>query len=699
MINFTDTEIIKTDCALCVNCCGINAYVRNGRLTKIEGMQEHPVNRGAICPKAERLVEHVYSPDRLLYPMKKEEGEWKRISWDEAMYGITDKLQEIRDNYGAHALAIIAGSVGVERLECAAFSQRFKGVFGTPNFFSVESGCYVSRIVARNITFGRFIDHDFQNSRCIVLWGHNPHVSRFTLGNHIDRLLEKGLKLIVIDPRRTTAAKKGIHIPIRPGTDCALALAMLNVIIGEGLYDKEFVKEWTVGFDKLREHVRQYSPEKVEEITWVSAADIKQIARLYASARPACIIQGFGSLDRQINNIQNSRVLSILQTVTGNIDIPGGWLTVQGYPIADLRVPVEENPIGVEKYPLFYKRYSISLGVEEAEQKERFAPYGPETIFSDAVLTEKPYPIKGLIVCAGNPAVTYTDSKKFRQAINKLDLVVVMDMFMTETAELADYFLPASSFLEAIGLGALPVGAVHGIPYIMIRRKVIEPVGESWPDWKIWAELGRRLGFEKEFPWKTDEEVIEHFLEPCGVDLGLLMENSRGIFLPKEYEVYKKIGFQTPSGKIEIFSESMEKAGYDPLPTHQEPSQSPISTPEMAEEYPLILITGARILEYIHSGLRSLPEIRHLYPYPIAEIHPSTAAQYEIVNGEIIIVETKTGRVKFKAEVTEGIHQKVISIPHGWAQANVNLLTSDEVCDPIAGYPQDKALLCRIRKI
>ncbi len=696
MQNITEKKVIKSDCALCVNCCGLQYHIENGKLVKVEGMPEHPANWGVICPKAENLPEIIYSPERIVQPMKKGNGRWGKISWDEAFDCITDKLKKIIDKYGAHSLAIITGSVAVERAEVAAFAQRFKGAVGTPNLFSVESGCFVSRLFARVVTFGGYQEcYDVKSSQCVIVWGFNPHHSRFTLGGDLDEAAEKGMKIIVIDPRKTALAHKGMHISIRPGTDCALALGMMHVIIAEDLYDKEFVGKWTTGFEKLKDHVKEYTPETVEEITSVSAADIKDISRLFAGCKPAMIHQGFGSLDRQTNSFQNSRALAILQAITGNIDVPGGWamVTLLSTMLADLRIPVEERPIGVEKYPLFYSRPG---GV--------YAPYGAITYFADAVINEDPYPIKALIVCAGNPANTHVDPAKFRGTVGKLDLMVTLDLFMTETAEMGDYFLPAASFVETGGLGAIPVCGVHGFNYVMKRNKAIEPVGESMPDWKIWSELGRRMGFEKEFPWKTDEEMLRHFYEPLkeakGVSYELLEANPQGIFLPKPMKLYETDGFATPSKKIEIYSSIMEKMGYDPIPKYIEPAKSPISTPELAKEYPLILITGARILEYCHSTMRHVPELRKLVPEPIAEIDPGTAAKHEIANGDMIMIETPVGGVRCKAKVTEDIHPAVVSISHGWTgTSNVNRLISDEDRDPIAGYPQDKAVLCRIRKI
>lgn len=681
-------DVIKTDCALCVNCCGINAYVENGRLVKIEGMKEHPVNEGVICPKGEQLIEFVYSEDRLKYPMKRENGSWKRISWDEALDTIAEKLKDIKEKHGARGLAVYTGSVGVEHLEISFFAQRFRGAYGTPNFITIDTGCWRARILARLLTFGTFPSEDLEDTKCIILWGHNPDESRFPVARQIRHAQEKGAELIVIDPRRIPLAKEGIHLQPRPGTDCALALGMMNVMITEELYDKEFVEEWTHGFDELKEHVKEYSPEKVEEITWVHAEDIKRCAHLFATAKPGAIVQGVCSLDRQRNNMQNSRAFSILQALTGSIDVPGGWVPTNIIRLTDLRLPVDEEPMGAEEYPLFYKAWGM------------VTPYGHAMVFPDMVLSEKPYPIKAVMISGGNPAVTIPDSQKYKEALEKLDFVVVMDVVMSETAQLADIVLPACTFLEQSGVGDFPPVAMHGIPYVMLRKKVIEPLGESWPDWKIWSEIGRRMGYGEYFPWETDEEMTEMLLEPSGITLQQLKDNPSGMFYTEKlYDFYKKKGFRTPSGKIEIFSDTFKEAGFDPLPTHVEPTQSPVEDKAFAEKYPLIMITGARNLKYIHAQLRHISQLRRIAPEALMEIHPDTAKKYGVKDEEMVYVETEKGKIKIKAKLTTDIVRQVISIPHGWASANVNMLTDIGLRDPISGYPEDKGLLCRITKI
>jgi anaerobic selenocysteine-containing dehydrogenase len=680
-------QVIKSDCIVCINSCGINAYVEDGKLVKVEGMKEHPVSEGVICPRGEALPEWVYSEKRLQYPMKKVDGKWERISWDDALDTIASNFKEIKEKYGAKGLAVYTGSLGTENIELAAFAQRFRGVYGTPNLLSVEGNCFRSRIMARQMTFGGYPIEEPWKSKCVIIFGQNMDNSRMTMARKIYKALDDGTieHLIVVDPKRIPMAKKGIHIPLRPGTDTALALGMLNVIITEDLYDKAFVEQYTIGFDRLVEHVKQYPPEKVAEITWVPVDDIRKIARLFATSKPASIVPGTCSIDQHINGFQGNRVQAILQAVTGNVDVPGGWVSIPFIRLGDMRVTEISDPIGTREHPLFRRFWG------------RISPYGQQMLFADAVLNEDPYPIKGLIVTGGNPAVTLPDSNRIREAMKALDFMVVADLFMTETAELADIVLPACSFLEKSGVGYV-YGVTTCIPYAMVRKKVIEPIGESWPDWKIWTEIGKRMGYGEFFPWKTEEEIIDFFLKPSGLTREQLeRDHPEGTYYAEVK--YKQGKYRTPSGKIELYSETLAENGYDPIPHHIEPTRSPISTPEIYKKYPVILTTGARIPEYTHSQFRQVPRMQKTAPEPLAEIHPDTAKKYGISDGDMMTVETVKGKVAFKAKTTEDLLPGVVSIPHGWSKANANFLTELDRRDPVTGYTEMKSLLCKVSKV
>ncbi|MEM4187824.1 MAG: molybdopterin-dependent oxidoreductase [Candidatus Hadarchaeum sp.] len=678
-----DSRVIKTVCRICSGECGLDVYVHDGKIVKVEGMKEHPINRGEICPKAEAAIDYVYSPDRLKYPLKRDGDSWKRISWDEALTTIALELTRIKKEYGSRALAVYLGQ-GVDYYENKWYARRFCDVYGTPGYYSVDSMCYRARVIAHRLTYGAMSVADQENSKCILMWARNEYNAILPRAKKALKALENGAKLIVVDPVRTFFAKRAdIHLRPRPGTDCALALAMLNVIISEGLYDKEFVERWTVGFEKLAEHVKKYPPENVEEITWVKADDIVKAARLYASTKPACINQG-NSIDLQANGVQTSRALAIMQAITGNLDVPGGNIYSPRLRLTNLGFPkmVSEKPFGADEHPIQYEH----------------TREGQAMVLINKLISGDPYQIRAMIVSGGNPALQMPNYNKVKAALEKLDFLVVMDVFMTATAEFADIVLPAATFLEKTEL--LDFGAVMGVPYVMLRKKVIEPIGEAWPDWKFWFELGKKMGYGEYFPWDDVREAIDVLLKPTGYSVKILEELPGGFYYDyPRYRKYLDEGFSTPSKKVELYSETLKKYGYDPLPTYVEPSESPVSTPELAGEYPLILTTGSRILEYTHSQLRNIPPLREKVPHPLAEIHPETAKRYGIADGEMIVVKTRRGSIKIKARLTEDMNPQVVHVQHGWKEANANVLTDEANRDPISGFPAIKSLLCSIERL
>lgn len=676
---------VATDCTICYHSCGMNVLVEDGKIVKVEGLKEHPLNKGRLCPKGERAIDLVYHPDRIKYPLKRVDGEWKRVTWDEALAEIGEKLLRLKERYGPEVLSIFSGSIGVENLEMMELAQRFKGAYGSPNFISVEGICYRMRIRARQMTFGKYPVEEM-DTKLYVLWGHNPEQSDFPLYLAIQENLAKGSKLVVIDPKRIPLAEKAeMYLPIRPGTDGALALALMHVLIKENLYDKEFVEKWTYGFDKLVAHVEPYTPEWAEKITWVRAEDIRRLARLYATAESASIFQGTNTQDQTANGTQNSRAFAILQILTGNINNPGGWVISPRLSLTGLGIPTDRTPIGAEEYSLFYEIWG------------RKSPYGQVMCFPESV----PDVIKALIVTGGNPVISMPDSNAFREAMKKLELLVVHDLFMTETGELAHYVLPACTHFEKNGL-AYSYNVCHGIPYLMVRKKVIEPLHESRSEFFFWKELAKKMGMGEVFPWESDEEVVALELQSTGLTYKELKEEKMAgaYYMKKQYGMgpYEVKGFPTPSKKIEIYSETLAKAGFDPLPTYREPDQSPLNQ-ELAERYPLILTTGARILYFTHGQHRNINGLKEQCPEPFAEIHPKTAEKYGVKDGELIVVESTRGQIRVKAKVTEDIAEGVVSIPHGWpGEANVNILTDLRLREPIMGYPQMKSQLCAIRK-
>jgi len=668
----------------------MNVYLEDDKVVRVEGMPEHPVNLGKLCPKGAAAIEYVYSPDRLKYPLKKVNGQWQRISWDEALDTIAAKLIDIREKHGARALAVCVGMVILlSGPPGYSLYRRFCDVYGTPNYFSVDSMCFGPHQIAYIMTYGNFPVGDINNAKCVILWGHNPDASQPMMARQVNRAMGKGAQLIVIDPRRIISAKKAdIHIQVRPGTDCALALGMLNVIISENLYDADFVNNWTTGFDKLVEHVKPFTPEEVERTTLVPAETIRRAARLYATTKPASIIQGVNSLDQTTSGFQNARVVAILQAVTGNVDIPGGFVVSPGLHLNPSRLPdmLEEKAFAEEQYPLAYQIWGRLIGE------------GQGMILHDALLTGQPYSIKAMIVQGSNPLLSWPNSNKLREALGKLDFLVVMSVFMSETAQLADIVLPACTFMEKEDL-INSYRDIYGIPYVMLRKKVLQ-FEEARSDAEFWLELAKRVGYGEYFPWKDAGEFLDYVLEPAGLSTRQLREEMPGgvQYGSIKYDKYKeKGGFRTPSGKVEIYSETMKDLGYDPLPTYREPLESSVNTPDLAKDYPVILTTGSRLLGKLHSQLNNMPKLRKLAPEPLAELHPDTARKYGINDGETIIVENSRGSIEIKAKVTKDIMPEVVNIPHGWSEANVNVLTLEQPGDPVSGVPNCKALLCRIR--
>ncbi len=681
--------IFKTACELCPMGCGIDVHIKKGELTKVTGNPEHPLNKGFLCPKGLMVKEFVYAKGRITHPMKKRNGDWHRITWDEALDICAEKLQAIKERYGPKSLAVVIGMpVLLGGNTTVSFLRRFCDVYGTPNCFSVESMCFRCRIIANILTLGKFPTADIHRAKTILIWGNNPQASNPPAAKRINRAVKRGAKLIVVDPAKTEMANKAdFHLQIRPGTDGALALGMMNVIISEKIYDRDFVTDWTVGFDELSKVAAAYDPESVEKITWIPAESIRRAAQLFATNGPSCIVQGINSLDQHANGLQNSRALATLFAITGNVDREGGMVTTGRVHINPIRMPekMEGKPLGVDKFPLFYEIWGRTFG--EGQGME----------LADTILTGKPYPIVGMIVSASNPLVTWPDSVKMSKALKSLEFSAVMDMRMTPTAHMCDLFLPAATFLERVELCDY-YGTLHAIPFITLRQKLLQ-AGEAKSDVEFWFELGKRMGYGEFFPWDTVEEALDYALSSTDLTIEKLKQHPGGMpYGEKRIDYYKKKGFRTPSGKVELFSKTLEELGHDSVPRHQESPESPVTNAAMATEYPLILTTGARSVEFLHSEYRDIHGLRKKRPEALADIHPDTAKSLAIREGEEVILENRMGGITIKAHVTGDILPGVVRVPHGWEGSNINLLTDDTSVDPVTGYPLMKSLLCRISK-
>jgi len=674
-------------------------YVKDGRIIRIEGDPEHPYNWGLLCSKGLAAAQLVYQPDRWKYPQKRVgkrgEDKWKQISWDEALDTIAEKLLEIKRNYGAEAISI---STGTDK----GFSYhipRFANLIGTPNI--VETGgaqCFLPALNADRLTYGdsAFIP-DYENGpRCMVMWGTQQYINNnLCFGARIIWNKTRGAKLIVVDPRFTyLASRADLWLQVRPATDTALALAWLNVIINEGLYDKEFVDKWTVGFDKLAEHVQEYPPEKVAEITWVPSEIIKQAARMYATTKPA-IFQWGNALEQFPNSFDFARSRAFLRAITGNLDVPGGEKIQSPMPGVNKRSPefqcrdrlaeeMWQKRLGADKYKFLCGKAAAN---PEAHSPEVF----------QAMLTGKPYPIKAMLFwgCDGQ---LFANINEVIEAIKKLDFIVVIDRRNTLASKFADVLLPVSTFLEQDNIFDY---LRCGLPWVSLRQKVIEPMGECRQDDEIFFALVKRLGVGDDYPWTTMEEHLDWQLEPHGLTFKQFKESEKGFLeYPVKYRKYEENGFKTPSGKVEIYSSRIEQEGYNSMPTYREPPESPISTPEVAKDYPLILITGAKYPMFFHSDYRQLPWLGEIVKENVVEIHPETASKLGVNDGDPVFVESLRGKVKVKAKFDEGMHPQVVHVYQGWpGEANVNQLTSNKPpYDPAVGTYQLRGLLCRVKK-
>jgi anaerobic selenocysteine-containing dehydrogenase len=710
----------------CHGGCGVILIVKEGKLDKIEGNPDIPYNQGRLCAKIMALPQLFNHPDRLKYPMKRVgergEGKWQRITWDEAYDFIVERLSALKNDYGPESVVFLRGT----GRDITAAITLLAYTYGSPNMGSFLSGlaCYMPRMACIYMVSGgmmvtdssqffpdRYNNPNWKNPECMMIWGNNPIVSNANAyyGHWVVDSMKRGSKLIVIDPRLTwIAARANVWLQLRPGTDTALGLGLLNVIINEGLYDKEFVEKWTVGFDELKQWVQTYTPEKVSEITWVPAEEIREAARLYAKSKPAAIEMG-NAVDMNKEGLGATHAVQCLWSITGNVDVPGGnifahfpyGITTQaiGWKFELLSMEQRKNMIGTDKYPLMkYMGYTMCSPDALIEQMQ----------------TGKPYPIKGAWIQTTNPlGGTGQDPLAVYDILKKLDFVAVVDLFMTPTAMLADIVLPGATFAERNS-----VTGKSGHPFATINKALT--FAEAKTDWEINLDLAKRLN-PPACPYEKVEDVLDEMLKPSGMTFKELREKGP-IYTPLEYRKHekgllrpdRKPGFNTPTGKIELYNKRFQTFGLEPLPAFEEPPESPISTPELLKEYPLILTTGAKTVAFFHSEHRQIPWLREINPDPIVEIHPDTAKSLGIGNGEWVWIETKRGRCKQKAKLTLGIDPRVITAQHGWwfpeeqgaepslfktFESNINVVVHPYGFQGKAGLGAPlKAMLCKVYK-
>ncbi|MFH1487689.1 MAG: molybdopterin-dependent oxidoreductase, partial [Pseudomonadota bacterium] len=695
-------------CRGCHGVCQVLVHVDGGRVVKVTGDPESPTSRGYLCPKGKAAPELLYHPDRLGHPLRREgqrgENRWKRVSWDEALGEMAERFGRIKEESGAEFLAVSQGT-GRPYTE---WTGRFASAFGTPNFINPSHICYIPRVISSGLTLGRLPVSDIyglggEKPSCIMLWGCNITHSGAAdgmCGGMLQRALDGARKVIVVDPRRIGPAEKADHwLQLRPGSEGALALAMTHVIISEDLWDHDFVDRYTVGFKRLSDHVRDFSPEWAGPVTRLKPSEIRAATRTFASTSPACIQWGNG-IDMSLCGFQTGRSLLILMGITGNIDRPGGnvlWVPPAGVKVkSPLINPAQrgkhflppgraERMIGAGKFPLYSD------------------PHPP--FFWNSLVTGEPYRVRALWIVGSNPLVTATQGLKIERALKEhLEFTAISDFFMTPTAQLADLVLPAATWLEQDD-----VFFFHKI-WCVTARKRVTAFKEARDDRDIIFDLAHRLGLHEAFPWKDSETYLQWVLEDTGLTFDQFCE--RGFLLgDMHYRKYEKEGFQTPTGKFEIYSGILEKKGVSPLPVYREPPLSPISTPEKAREFPLILMTGTKIRHFFHSEFRQIESLRRGNPDPLVEIHPDTAEGLGIGEGDWVWVESPHARIRMRARLFDGIAPDVVNAQHawwfpeegppeyGWKRSNVNLLFGDNDFDPDIGSEPLKCYLCKVYPI
>lgn len=723
----------KALCMWCHSHCRVSVLVENSRLIEINPDEDFkhaslyaPITQA--CQRRRAAPDWFHHARRLNYPLKRagERGEnkWVQISWEDALSEIGEKLEQ---NVRRHGPECVTTARGTGRTH-DEYRARFINLLGG-NAIGPETICFGPILAVSNALLG-WCPYPFVRpgvTRSVLFWGNRFGYPPTWRG--IDLARKAGVKLIVVDPRRTEVAEKAdLWLQVRPGTDLALLLAMIHVIIEEQRYDKAFVERWCHGFDALCSHIREYSPRWASEVTWIPEQHIVDAARIYADG-PSASWSGVG-IDHLPQAAGTLQARYILVAICGNLDVPGGDLLPGPYYDAVLEQEEEAyNALAPEKklkqigsdrfkllswpgYDLIQRSVKACWGKPGACTIDTAIAHAPSVY--RAMLTEKPYPVKVLFTAATNPLLTQANAKLVYEALKKLDLHVVHDFVMTPSGQLADYVLPAASWLErpylynGFGFGKFMVGGEEAVSPVQPGSH------ERKTDYDLWRALGMMAGQEDHWPAPNLEAAYDLRLKPMGMTFKQFMKEKNGFDYPKaRFRKYEEKGFGTSTGKVELYSTVFEKLGYSPLPVYHEPPESPLSRPERAETYPLILITGGRFDPYYASEHRHIVSFRDRRPDPLVQINPETARELGIRDGDWVWIETARGRVQQRCRFFEGISPRVVHAEYGWWypeepgeepflhgvwKANINVVTDDDPddCDPMSGGWPLRTGLCRI---
>ena len=729
-------DVRRTFCTLCPQHCGMLVEVRDGVPVRFDGDRENPVAKGKLCIKGTVCLELHDHPDRQNYPLKRVgargEGRWERITWEQALDEIADKLASLRHREGPESVATLGGT---HKSPGDWSSWRFACDFGTPNFVSQGRNCGVGEFVTETAVYGW--DTVYQaphpdHTKCVVIWGSNPAESSPPMWERLKECQKAGAKLIVIDPRLTkTAARADLHLAVRPRTDGALALGMIRVLIEEELYDREFVERWCLGFDEVRRIAAEWTTERTSEVTGIPPEDIAAAARMYAENHPARI--AFGVAPTQLGEGASRSALlgrAILRAISGNLDVPGGeplgnpydasqfaWLEnvafdrLIDHPLRTREsVNAADTPIcSVTGYRAF--RDAMARVYPDGHTGAAYTLFANPSAIYRAVVEQDPYPVRAVIVQSGEPLATMGGAKMAQRAFTSpnLELLVVMDLWMTPSAQLADYVLPAAGFLERPD-----ISAHWGIGnFFVVAQQAVEPLFERRNDYELWAGLGRRLLDPADWP-ETLEEMLDRFLAPSGKSYREWADGPTNHHFPRpRWRKYEELGFATVSGKVELVPSLFSTLGINPLPTYEGP---PYCLPDVDDEdaFPLQMIPGSRVRELTASTLRQSARLSRIHPEPIVDIHPSTAAEYGIADGDWVAIERPEGAIRQRARLTEEIRPDTVNPDGYWWEptapgephlsgawtSNANALTpSDPALSSFAGDQPLRGARCRIRRL
>ena len=689
----------KTCCGICnaYSHCGIDAWVPDGRIVHVEGSADNPHSKGRLCPRGAAIRQYVYSQDRVLHPMKrvgeKGSGQFRPISWEEAYAEIAEKLNGYKAEFGPQSVCFHAGFSKWYR----PVLQRLSGSFGSPNYMTEGSTCQEAHKLAWWLVFGGIAGADVANAELVLVWTRNPFYSNMDNNRHFYDLMEQGKPFIVVDSRKTSFAQKAaLHLQPRPGTDGALALGMANVIIQEGLYDREFVDNYVAGFAEFAALAAEYTPERVEELTTVPGALMAKAARMYAGARPAALLTSASPLVHHVNGVQNQRAVVSLAALTGNYDVtggnrvvPSGYLHVTGF-----------TPSNEAEYVGEFHFDAPAIGHREFPVWAEFMPDQAQGMLLPQYIHEgKPYPVKA-VVGVGMNHMMWPDSSYMLSALKKLDYFVAVDLFMTETARYADIVLPACSSLERSDVKLFADGYVQCFP------PAIEPPGESRHDIQILFDLARALGLQDPHLQMTYEAYMDYILEPTGLTVAEIQAHggimkTKNTLPPYREKKYRETGFPTPSGKVELVSSVVaryaKEYGLDPLPSYRSCAQ--LFPQYCGPEYPLLMNTGARRPQYMHTRTYRMRWLAELEPTDLLDIHPQDAAQYGLTDGGRARVTTPSGSITATVHCTATVHPGAVHMYHGNEQANTSYLMAHDYLDPYSGYPGYKSFPFRVEAV